>query len=147
MKEIKYVDLRIFYYPGVQLDVLGSGPLKNKNIVELALQLQETIKQSNIDECTKQRLMELSLIDFIATVKSIAEQFIDVQDTQKENAPASWGLSPLLDPQMDREIVQQTLDTYKNVGQCKCPRCGVKLVSIDGEVKCLRCGVNCGTIK
>lgn len=147
MKEIKYVDLRIFYYPGVQLDVLGSGQLKNKDIVELALQLQETIKQSSIDEGTKQQLMELSLVDFITTVKSMAEQFIDVQDVQKENVPASWGLSPLLDPQMDREIVQQTLDTYKSMGQCKCPRCGVKLVSIDGEVKCLSCGFNCGTIK
>lgn len=147
MKEIKYVDLRVFYYPGVQLDILGSGQLKNKDIIELALQLQETISHSNIDIATKQQLMELPLTDFIAAVKSISEQFINVQDTQKENPAPSWGLSPLLDPQMDREIVQQTLDTYKSMGQCKCPRCGVKLVSIDGEVKCLNCGFNCGTIE
>ena len=145
MTEIKYIDLRIFYYPGVQLDFLGSGQLEHKDIVELALQLQETIKNSKLDQTTKDTLMQLSIHDFIATVKHVAEKFVD---TREQASPVpTWSLSPILDPQKDPDVIKQTLDTYKNTGQCKCPRCGVKLVSVDGEIKCLNCGFNCGIIE
>ena len=145
MTEIKYIDLRVFYYPGVQLDFLGSGQLKHKDIVELALQLQETIKNSKLDQTTKDTLMQLSIHDFIATVKHVAEKFVDARE-QASPVP-TWSLSPILDTQKDPDIIKQTLDTYKNTGQCKCPRCGVKLVSVDGEIKCLNCGFNCGIIE
>ena len=135
MTEIKYIDLRIFYYPGVQLDFLGSGQLEHKDIIELALQLQETIKNSKLDQQTKDTLMQLSIGDFISTVKNIAEKFVDVRE-QTSLVP-TWGLSPLLDPQRDTDVIKQTLDTYKNTGQCKCPRCGFKLISVDGEIRCL----------
>ena len=145
MTEIKYIDLRIFYYPGVQLDFLGSGQLEHKDIVELALQLQETIKNSKLDQTTKDKLMQLSIHDFIATVKHVAEKFVD--DREQASPVPTWSLSPRLDPQKDPDVIKQTLDTYKNTGQCKCPRCGVKLVSVDGEIKCLNCGFNCGIIE
>lgn len=145
MTEIKYIDLRVFYYPGVQLDFLGSGQLEHKDIVELALQLQETIKNSKLDQTTKDTLMQLSIHDFIATVKHVAEKFVDARE-QASPVP-TWNLSPILDPQKDPDVIKQTLDTYKNTGQCKCPRCGVKLVSVDGEIKCLNCGFNCGIIE
>ena len=145
MTEIKYIDLRIFYYPGVQLDFLGSGQLEHKDIVELALQLQETIKNSKLDQTTKDTLMQLSIHDFIATVKHVAEKFVD--DREQASPVPTWSLSPILDPQKDPDVIKQTLDTYKNTGQCKCPRCGVKLVSVDGEIKCLNCGFNCGIIE
>lgn len=145
MTEIKYIDLRVFYYPGVQLDFLGSGQLEHKDIVELALQLQETIKNSKLDQTTKDKLMQLSIHDFITTVKHVAEKFVDARE-QASPVPI-WSLSPILDPQKDPDVIKQTLDTYKNTGQCKCPRCGVKLVSVDGEIKCLNCGFNCGIIE
>ena len=145
MTEIKYIDLRIFYYPGVQLDFLGSGQLEHKDIIELALQLQETIKNSKLDQQTKDTLMQLSIGDFISTVKNIAEKFVDVRE-QTSPVP-TWSLSPLLDPQRDPDVIKQTLDTYKNTGQCKCPRCGFKLISVDGEVRCINCGFNCGIIE
>ena len=145
MTEIKYIDLRIFYYPGVQLDFLGSGQLEHKGIVELALQLQETIKNSKLDQTTKDKLMQLSIHDFIATVKHVAEKFVD--DREQASPVPTWSLSPILDPEKDPDVIKQTLDTYKNTGQCKCPRCGVKLVSVDGEIKCLNCGFNCGIIE
>ena len=145
MTEIKYIDLRVFYYPGVQLDFLGSGQLEHKDIVELALQLQETIKNSKLDQTTKDTLMQLSIHDFIATVKHVAEKFVD--DREQASPVPTWSLSPILDPQKDPDVIKQTLDTYKNTGQCKCPRCGVKLVSVDGEIKCLNCGFNCGIIE
>ena len=145
MTEIKYIDLRVFYYPGVQLDFLGSGQLEHKDIVELALQLQETIKNSKLDQTTKDTLMQLSIHDFIATVKHVAEKFVDARE-QASPVPTR-SLSPILDPQKDPDVIKQILDTYKNTGQCKCPRCGVKLVSVDGEIKCLNCGFNCGIIE
>lgn len=145
MTEIKYIDLRVFYYPGVQLDFLGSGQLEHKDIVELALQLQETIKNSKLDQATKDTLMQLSIHDFIATVKHVAEKFIDVRE-QSSSVPTG-NTSPILDPQRDPDVIKQTLDTYKSTGQCKCPRCGFKLISIDGEIRCLNCGFNCGIIE
>lgn len=145
MTEIKYIDLRVFYYPGVQLDFLGSGQLEHKDIVELALQLQETIKNSKLDQTTKDTLMQLSIHDFIATVKHMAEKFVDVKE-QTSPVP-TWSLSPILDPQRDPDVIKQTLDTYKSTGQCKCPRCGFKLISVDGEIRCLNCGFNCGIIE
>lgn len=145
MTEIKYIDLRIFYYPGVQLDFLGSGQLEHKDIIELALQLQETIKNSELDQATKEALMQLSIHDFIATVKHVAEKFIDVRE---QSSPVPTGnASPLLDPQSDPDVIKQTLDAYRGTGQCKCPRCGFKLVSVDGEIKCLNCGFNYGIIE
>lgn len=145
MTEIKYIDLRVFYYPGVQLAFLGSGQLEHKDIVELALQLQETIKNSKLDQTTKDTLMQLSIHDFIATVKHIAEKFVDARE-QASPVP-TWSLSLLLDPQRDPDVIKQALDTYKSTGQCKCPRCGFKLISIDGEIRCLHCGFNCGIIE
>ena len=145
MTEIKYIHLRVFYYPGVQLDFLGSGQLEHKDIVELALQLQETIKNSKLDQTTKDTLMQLSIHDFIATVKHVAEKFVDTRE-QSSSVPTG-NASPLLEPQRDPDVIKQTLDTYKNTGQCKCPRCGFKLISIDGEIRCLNCGFNCGIIE
>lgn len=147
MDNLAFVDLRIIYYPSVQIEFLGSGKLENKDLIQLAIQLEETIAKSELDETAKNNLLHATVQEFINTVKAVSKQLVnegmvnnEVQRVKNMQQP----LSPLMELKFIRK---QALEEYRNTGQCKCPHCGCKMVSIDGKVKCLKCNFDCGTIE
>lgn len=143
MQEIKYVDMRIYFQPGVSLEMLGYGNLETSNIMDLAINLQHTILQSSLDDNTKEKLMSLSIGDFIKTVKIVGEQFISAYDFVEAQKP-EFVQSPVLTKEHQ---AAEVVKTFRSRGQCKCPWCGIGVKSLDGKIRCLNCGVDFGELE
>ncbi len=147
MDNLAFVDLRIIYYPSVQIEFLGSGKLENKDLIQLAIQLEETITKSELDETAKNNLLHTTVQEFINTVKVVSKQLVN-EEMVKNEVQRVKNMQQPLSPLMELKFIRkQMLEEYKNTGQCKCPHCGFKLISVDGEIRCLNCGFNCGIIE
>lgn len=133
MKEIKYIDLRIYFEQGLEVTFLGTGQVPNSNMMELALLLQNTIENSELSDTDKQALLQMSVQSFIGTVKTVANNTLKILSEEQSQDSAS--------------MEQEVLNTIRNRGQCKCPYCGVLLRSIDGKVVCLNCNKEFGIIE
>lgn len=133
MKEIKYIDLRIYFEQGLEVTFLGTGQVSNANMMELVLLLQNTIENSELSDADKQALLQMSVQSFINTVKTVANNTLKI--VSEEQSPDSVSME------------QEVLNTIRSRGQCKCPYCGVLLKSIDGKVICLNCNREFGIIE
>lgn len=133
MKEINYIDLRIYFEQGLEITFLGTGQVPNASMMELALLLQNTIEASELSDNDKQALLQMSVQSFISTVKTVANNTLKIVSEDQSSDSAS--------------IEQEVLKTIRSKGQCKCPYCGVLLKSIDGKVVCLNCNREFGIIE